>query len=336
MTKYTIGTLFSGGGGADIGANMAGFAPVFAVEYDPGVAEVYRQNLGDHIRVGDILGMDPRDFPCPSLLHASPPCPNFSAAASPGDEPAPTVGSVGRVGNVPRAFIVGNGRWSAEKPETSPVDTITSNSNQKTIRAFLVGDQERQVNEESEPSSTIRAYSGGGALPRAFLVESRNTNQKYGDGLREETEPATTITTFSRPAHQPRAFVVDGNINEGERINVRGLDEPFLTVKATDNKRPARAWLSQGRVVKMSARALARFQSFPDSYILPKRDKPRKFKKGSVEEGWYTAIIAKELGADWRCWLHEYMECNDALACRVTGNAVPPLMASVVFGTFLP
>ena len=32
---------------------------------------------------------------------------------------------------------------------------------------------------------------------------------------------------------------------------------------------PMRAWLSSGRVVKMTPRALARFQSLPDSYILP-------------------------------------------------------------------
>jgi site-specific DNA-cytosine methylase len=48
-----------------------------------------------------------------------------------------------------------------------------------------------------------------------------------------------------------------------------------------------RAWLSQGRVVRMTPRALARFQAFPDTYALPD-------------------------GA--------------ALACRVIGNAVPPLL----------
>ncbi len=32
-----------------------------------------------------------------------------------------------------------------------------------------------------------------------------------------------------------------------------------------------RAWLSRGRVVSMTPRALARFQSLPDSYVLPEK-----------------------------------------------------------------
>jgi site-specific DNA-cytosine methylase len=51
--------------------------------------------------------------------------------------------------------------------------------------------------------------------------------------------------------------------------------------------RPLRAWLSQGKVVKMTPRALARFQTIPDDYELP--DSP-------------------------------------GLACKGIGNAVPPLL----------
>lgn len=58
----------------------AGFAPLWAVEYDADIAAVYRQNIGDHVRMGDILDMNPADFETPDILHASPPCPNFSQA----------------------------------------------------------------------------------------------------------------------------------------------------------------------------------------------------------------------------------------------------------------
>ena len=54
-------SLFSGGGGADIGAHLAGYTPVAANEYDPAIAAVYADNLGDHVRVGDILAQDPLD-----------------------------------------------------------------------------------------------------------------------------------------------------------------------------------------------------------------------------------------------------------------------------------
>jgi site-specific DNA-cytosine methylase len=76
----TIGTLFSGFGGVDIGAIAAGVTPIWALEYDADIAAVYRQNIDDHVRVGDILDMNPADFETPDILHASPPCPNFSQA----------------------------------------------------------------------------------------------------------------------------------------------------------------------------------------------------------------------------------------------------------------
>lgn len=76
----TFMSLFSGGGGADIGAMMAGMTPVAAVEYDADIADVYRHNLGDHVTVADICALDPADFPAVDVLHASPPCPNFSTA----------------------------------------------------------------------------------------------------------------------------------------------------------------------------------------------------------------------------------------------------------------
>jgi site-specific DNA-cytosine methylase len=52
-----------------------------------------------------------------------------------------------------------------------------------------------------------------------------------------------------------------------------------------------RAWLDSGRWVRMTPRALARFQSVPDSYVLPERA---------------------------------------ALACRVIGNGVPVKLAQAI------
>lgn len=80
MGRMTLGTLFSGFGGVEVGAMAAGMTPLWAVEYDADIAAVYRQNIGNHVRVGDILGMNPADFETPDILHASPPCPNFSQA----------------------------------------------------------------------------------------------------------------------------------------------------------------------------------------------------------------------------------------------------------------
>ena len=82
----TVITGFSGGGLADVGYRLAGYTPIGAVEFDPQIAEVYRANLGDHIRVESIMDTDWRTFDRPDLLHMSPECKEFSQAKSGGEE----------------------------------------------------------------------------------------------------------------------------------------------------------------------------------------------------------------------------------------------------------
>jgi len=54
----TIATLFSGGGGSDLGAIAAGYKPVFAIDNNADAANCYKQNIGDHIVLGDVCNFD--------------------------------------------------------------------------------------------------------------------------------------------------------------------------------------------------------------------------------------------------------------------------------------
>lgn len=94
-----------------------------------------------------------------------------------------------------------------------------------------------------------------------------------------------TVTT-SHNNRDVKAWLVGQGGHDGGVVNRSG-DEPSFTTTANHNQDGIRAWLSQGCVVKMTPRALARFQSFPDDYRLPN---------------------------------------SNNLAVRVIGNAVPPLM----------
>jgi len=143
------------------------------------------------------------------------------------------------------------------------------------------------------PIPAVSTQSGG--RTRAFLVEGTGQGQGRAPVVLAH-EPAFTVR--SHPAGvKPRAFLIPdtaANPNgSGERIPaVLAAHEPSAPVTAgMGSRRVARAWLSQGRVVRMTPRALARFQSFPDTYTLP--DKA-------------------------------------ALACRVIGNAVPPLLMQTI------
>ena len=128
-----------------------------------------------------------------------------------------------------------------------------------------------------EPSHAVSATSNFDT--RAFLMQVQG---KGGDGIKEQAEPMQAVTA-SKAEHATRAFIVDGDNTSS--ASIRHAAEPFLTERATRTV-VYRAHL-QGRVVKMTPRALARFQSFPDSYKLPD---------------------------------------NARLACTIIGNAVPPLL----------
>lgn len=102
-----------------------------------------------------------------------------------------------------------------------------------------------------------------------------------------EPSPCVTAHWLHRPCVTPYAFIIDDGAGLSEGLTTKNDLEPAFTVAASSN-RGGRAWLEQGQVVSLTPRALARFQTFPDSYQLP----------------------AKRI-----------------LASRVIGNAVPPSMA---------
>lgn len=84
----TFGSLFTGFGGADIGAKAAGLELAWGVELMPEIAAIANANLGQHVKIANILDCDPTTFDRVDVLHASPPCPNFSVAKANGAETA--------------------------------------------------------------------------------------------------------------------------------------------------------------------------------------------------------------------------------------------------------
>jgi len=160
-----------------------------------------------------------------------------------------------------------------------------------------------------------------------FMVGGANTSDDQaaaGVGVSLRAQPTRTVNASN--AQHWRAFIVDGQTNDaGACVTVPHSDAPMYTVSASCDRRPARAflmrddnagqewgkqyraqhepaysqsgssggraWLTTGRVVKMNARALARFQSIPDWYILPEKA---------------------------------------SLACTIIGNAVPSLLMRAV------
>ena len=152
------------------------------------------------------------------------------------DQPVPTVdtGMMRRPSSIPKAVLVSNAKTEysdGTRHGGDPAFTGNGESNGR-VKAFLVG----------------------------------KNQDKFGDGVRYAVEPAQTIGANE---HGSKAFIVDCK-NTGRDTTIRNGKEPMFTVMTDD--RPShdqKASLLAGRVVSMTPRALARFQSFSDSYVLP-------------------------------------------------------------------
>jgi DNA (cytosine-5)-methyltransferase 1 len=399
----TAATLFSGGGGADIGLSAAGFDVLWGIENDNDIARVAREN-GLNIYTADVTQEDPNEYSDVDVLHASPPCPNFSVAKTGGEETDEDVSLADATarfirGISPGLFTLENvwgyrksrswqlirncltaegydwnawrlnaANWGVPQtrkrmivcarkggprpkkppsthaedpqegglfgddlnewigwheavedlipdlPETQLADwqkerlpdelTQTqmiaaasadyANKNRPperphyTVEAKPKGGAPRAIicdtqpnargdnREGQEPTKTVAADPAGGA-PRAVLVSNANT--QWGDGTHKGEDPSLTVT--DQHGGRLRAVLVNATSN----MQIASADHLAYGQVARVRSFQQRAVMGR-RVVQMTPRALARFQTFPDWYDLPD---------------------------------------SKSLACRIIGNAVPPL-----------
>jgi DNA (cytosine-5)-methyltransferase 1 len=355
----TYGDLFTGFGGSALGARQAGYTVRWGAEWLPDVAAVANDNLGDHVRIGNVLDARPSDFEPVDHFHASPPCPNFSTAKAGGEETENDLALAHKVADfitalAPRSFTLENvwayhksrswriiedalmaaGFWISLEHVNAADFGVPQTRKRMIVRAargqmvpylpppvrwvgwyeairdliptlplsqfapwqlarlpeeiggsfYTVPQQSDDHKEDDgfgygcprreshEPSLTVTTMTPGWF--KAFLIGGAgNTNLQdaaSGEGVRTANEPSMTITTLENGGSMPRAYLVDGDNGRTEDGTPTYVDEdhPSFTVRAS---RPSahRAWLSTGRVVAMTPRALARFQSFPDTFVLP-------------------------------------------------------------------
>lgn len=326
-------TLFSGGGLADYGMSAAGFTLCAANELDSKIADVYRINHGDHIRVGSILDQDPRTYPAFALLHASPPCPSFSLANNKRGETELDIALAEKtvefirilkpqsvtIENVPQyvhsqsyaiivAALVTLGYWYESKVLNAADFGVPQTRRRLFIRAEL-GAFVRQLPpavkwrgwyeaiEDLIPSLPDSAWAQW-QMPIVEKAMSKLSSQAFitngnkgdrGDSVWMAYQPAPTIR---KRLDYYRAFVVSGQNTRPDTNNptLRNSYEPIFTIPKSVNHGMPRAF-TDGRIVSMTPRALARLQSVPDSFVLPE---------------------------------------NKSLACTVIGNGVPSLMYQCV------
>ena len=80
MSGPKVVSLFSGGGGLDLGFVKAGYDVIWAIDNNKDAVASYRRNLGDAIHLADITKISLNDIPEADVVIGGPPCQSFSLA----------------------------------------------------------------------------------------------------------------------------------------------------------------------------------------------------------------------------------------------------------------
>lgn len=332
----TIATIFSGGEGVGIGAKNAGFAHLWGIELVDEIAQVARDN-GFNVITGDVFDIDPDTLESPDVLHASPECQRASVANSKRGETDLDIALGKRIEYYievlnPKVFTLENVRpyrhfeafksivnklfelgYMVDFQNLCAADFGVPQTRRRLIlRASRIGllpilpQKEKWIGwyeaiEDLIPDLPETQFAEWQLKRLAkmdlapLLVGCKGKGAKYSSDVKQELAPSQTVNT---QICQMKAFIANGTTDDnGTRLTTREDKEPVFTSASSVYKRPLRAWLSQGKVVAMTPKALARFQTFSDSYILPD---------------------------------------TKTLACKIIGNAVPCLMYEKIIKQLVP
>lgn len=81
MGKRVV-SLFSGGGGLDLGFVSEGYEIIWAIDNDINAVDTYRANIGNHIICDDITTIDVNTIPEADIVIGGPPCQSFSLSGN--------------------------------------------------------------------------------------------------------------------------------------------------------------------------------------------------------------------------------------------------------------
>lgn len=80
MKNIKVVSLFSGGGGLDLGFVEEGYNIIWANDNNYDAVETYKVNIGNHIVFADINDLNIKDIPRADIIIGGPPCQSFSLA----------------------------------------------------------------------------------------------------------------------------------------------------------------------------------------------------------------------------------------------------------------
>jgi len=274
-------SLFSGGGGSDLGAIAAGLTHAWGLEYDPRIADVYRQNIGE-CHVLDILEANPHDFEPVDWLHASPVCKAFSSANAKAGEKQWDIDCGNKIAQFvevlqPKYFSLENvqayGKSKAFQQIVNGLHSLGYWTQWEILNAadFGVAQSRKRLILRAIKGEIPKPYPS--PLPHVGWYEAiKDLVHDLPDSQLAEWQ--IKALPFDYSLWRLGATLVENTGARSDRpLQTRKANEPSWTIRAlTDTGHWHRATaLERGRVVQLDIKCLARLQSFPDWYQFPER-----------------------------------------------------------------
>jgi DNA (cytosine-5)-methyltransferase 1 len=334
----TFATLFTGGGGADLGLESAGFKSIWGVERDPKIAKVAQVNLPNtkifNSCVGEIRTylMERVD-----LLWMSPPCQQYSMARR-GDIPDHKDKDAGLycrdyIATLnPRWVVLENVPGYAKSPTFEAIlrslidcgyryhwlildaaDYGVPQSRKRLIMWAVKNSEPLPYFPESKPRKgwyqaisdlipemndceladwQIKRLNELGCLPEKALIDIGKQLIRQAT-VRESNDPSFTIVGGHVNSHSPILLIPRAGACI-KNILPTPQNKPCPTIRAMASGRHTHwADIMEGSQVKrISQKATARLQTFPDDYKLPEAKSLSQQIIGNA----VPPLLAKELG----------------------------------------
>lgn len=274
----TFGSVFTGFGGADLGAIAAGLVPLYGLERDEICLKVARAN-DIPVRLGDAMMADPLSFPETDVDHFSPPCQPHTQGKRDDSSPLAMVASA-----IPK--------WiEARRPRGFSLEQVpgfvrsryyadifnTLESFGYSIATDVVNAADYGVPQNRRRLIILASRCRPVSIPRPLpsKVSWDEVTRDLWDAL-EPVDPITTQTKAFGPLSQwgDETFLIQrigspGN-STGRKPYRCFLGEQANTIRALGGDRHWRQCnvYRDGRLYSVPPRFYARLQTFPDSYGL--------------------------------------------------------------------
>lgn len=295
MIYYT--SHFSGCGGSTIGSIAAGLTPISAIEFDPRIAELYQANCGN-VAVEDITQINFKKLDIPTkkerngeilVSQTSPPCQDFSRAntsANKGSSRANVLGATHEFYTLyePEFIVLENVPAYAKAGVYQEFEVFLMNMGYRILKGkFNAADY--GVPQTRERFLSI-AVAHGFDIPKIIPTHGKQKGiqmdllTKPWIGWYEAiadlipTLPDSELTPKQEETANGQSNLLIERIGYRGEPSVRKSSEPCWTIRATlgdDRKGGNRtkiidAVLDNATIKSINTPALARLQSFPDSY----------------------------------------------------------------------